>query len=98
MEILSKAVEEAKRSLNLDPHIHLLIMGVSQEFQGNGFGGKLLRALIEKAQTENKSIYLETQKEDNVTFYEKYGFSVKKKIMLPEPLKVPMWLMLRDLK
>ena len=28
---------------------------------------------------------------------EKYGFSVKKKIILPEPLNVPMWLMLRDL-
>ncbi|HUU86215.1 MAG TPA: GNAT family N-acetyltransferase [Candidatus Glassbacteria bacterium] len=96
MEILSKAVEEAKKSLNLGPYIHLLIMGVSQEFQGKGFGGKLLRALIEKAQTEKKSIYLETQKEDNVNFYEKYGFSVKKKIILPEPLNLPMWLMVRD--
>jgi ribosomal protein S18 acetylase RimI-like enzyme len=98
MEILSNAVEEAKKSLNLDPYIHLLIMGVSQEFQGKGFGGKLLRALLEKAETEKKSIYLETQKEENVTFYEKYGFSVKKKIILPEPLNLPMWLMLRDVK
>ena len=98
MEILSKAVEEAKKSLNLDPHIHLLIMGVSQEFQGKGFGKKLLRALIEKAQTEKKSLYLETQKEENITFYEKHGFSVKKKIMLPEPLNLPMWLMLKDVK
>ena len=96
MEILSKAVEEAKKSLNLDPYIHLLIMGVSQEFQRKGFGRKLLRALIEKAQTEKKSIYLETQKEDNVNFYEKYGFSVRKKIILPEPLNLPMWLMVRD--
>ncbi|MCJ7714283.1 GNAT family N-acetyltransferase [Candidatus Bathyarchaeota archaeon] len=96
MEILSKAVEEAKKSLNLGPYTHLLIMGVSQEFQGKGFGGKLLRALIEKAETEKKSIYLETQKEENVNFYEKYGFSVKKKIILPEPLNLPMWLMVRD--
>jgi ribosomal protein S18 acetylase RimI-like enzyme len=96
MKVLSKAVEEAKKSLNLSPYIHLLIMGVSQEFQGKGFGGKLLRALIEKAETEKKSIYLETQKEDNVNFYEKYGFSVKKKIIIPEPLNLPMWLMVRD--
>ena len=96
MTVLNNAVEEAKKSLNLDPHIHLLIMGVSQEFQGKGFGRKLLRALIEKAETEKKSIYLETQKEENVTFYEKYGFSVKKKIMLPEPLNLPMWLMVRN--
>jgi len=96
MEVLNSAVEEAKKSLSLESHIHLLIMGVSQEFQRKGFGGKLLRALIEKAETEKKPIYLETQKEDNINFYEKYGFSVKKKIMLPEPLNLPMWLMLRD--
>ena len=96
MNVLSNAVEEAKKSLNLGPYIHLLIMGVSQEFQGKGFGGKLLRAVIEEAETERKPIYLETQKEENVNFYEKYGFSVKKKIILPEPLNLPMWLMVRD--
>jgi ribosomal protein S18 acetylase RimI-like enzyme len=98
MEVLNSAVEEAKKSLNLGSHIHLLMMGVSQEFQGKGFGGKLLRALIEKAEAEKKSIYLETQKENNVKFYEKYGFSVKKKIILPEPLNLPMWLMVRQVK
>jgi GNAT superfamily N-acetyltransferase len=95
MKILSNAIEEAKKSLNLE---HLLIMGVSQEFQGKGFGGKLLRAIIEKAETERKPIYLETQKEENVNLYEKYGFSVKKKIILPEPLNLPMWLMVREAK
>ncbi len=98
MDVLSSAVEEAKESLNLGSYIHLLIMGVSQEFQGKGLGGKLLRALVEKAEAEKKSIYLETQKEENVDFYEKYGFSAKKKIILPEPLNLPMWLMVRDVK
>jgi GNAT superfamily N-acetyltransferase len=98
IKVLSNAIEEAKKSLNLGPYIHLLIMGVSQEFQGKGFGGKLIRAVIEKAETERKPIYLETQKEENVSLYEKYGFSVKKKIILPEPLNLPMWLMVRDAK
>jgi GNAT superfamily N-acetyltransferase len=98
MKVLSNAIEEAKKSLNLGPYIHLLIMGVSQEFQGKGFGGKLLRAVIEKAETERKPLYLETQKEENINFYEKYRFSVKKKIILPEPLNLPMWLMVRDVK
>jgi GNAT superfamily N-acetyltransferase len=96
MQVLTKAVEEAKESLNLGPHIHLLIMGVSQEFQGKGFGGQLLRAIIEKAETENLPIYLETQKEANVSLYEKYGFSVKKRAILPDPLNLPMWLMIRS--
>jgi len=98
MKVLTNAVQEAKKGLDLGPHIHLLIMGVSQEHQGKGFGGQLLRALIEKAETERKAIYLETQKEENVSLYEKYGFSVKKKVILPEPLNLPMWLMLRDVK
>jgi ribosomal protein S18 acetylase RimI-like enzyme len=96
MKVLTQTIEEAKKDLSLGTYIHLLIMGVSQEYQGKGFGGKLLRALIEKAETEGKPIYLETQKEANVSLYEKYGFSVKKKVMLPEPLYLPMWLMLRD--
>jgi ribosomal protein S18 acetylase RimI-like enzyme len=98
LEVITSAVEEAKESLNLGSYVHLLMMGVSKEFQGKGFGGKLLRALIDKAEAERKSIYLETQKEENVQFYEKYGFSAKKKIFLPEPLNLPMWLMVRDVK
>ncbi len=94
----SKAIEEAKKDLDIGPYIFLFIMAVSKEFQGKGFGGKLLRAVIEKAESERKAIYLETQKEENVSLYEKYGFSVKKKIILPEPLNLPMWLMVRDAK
>ncbi len=54
MEILSKAVEEAKKSLNLDPHIHLLIMGVSQEFQGKGFGRKIIKSTYRKSSNRKK--------------------------------------------
>lgn len=96
MEILTRAVEEAKKSLELGPHIHLLIMGVSKEFQGKGFGGKLLKAVIEKSEIERIPIYLETQKEANVRLYEKFEFSAEKKIILPEPLNLPMWLMVRN--
>ena len=96
MQVLTKAVEEAKKSLDLGLYMHLLIMGVSQEFQGKGFGGQLLRAVIEKAEIEKLPIYLETQKEANVSLYEKYGFSVKKRVILPDPLNLPMWLMVRN--
>ena len=96
MKDTSDLIEEEKEKLDIGPYIHLFIIGVSQEFQGKGFGGKLLRAVIEKSETERKPIYLETQKEENVGLYEKFGFSVKKKIILPEPLNLPMWLMVRN--
>lgn len=94
-----KLMEEAKKNFNLDhPYIYLFIIGVSQEFQGKSFGGKLLRAILEKADTERKPMYLETQNEKNVSLYEKYGFHVVKKIDLPDPLNLPMFLMVRDAK
>ena len=92
-----KLMEEEKKNLSIGPYIYLPIIGVSKEFQGKGFGGKLLNALIEKAAIERKSIYLETGIDMNVTLYEKYGFYVHKKINFPG-LNIPMWFMVRDAK
>ena len=58
----------------------------------------MLRAIVEKAEMERKPMYLETQNEKNVSLYEKYGFHTVKKIDLPDPLNLPMFLMLRDAK
>ena len=55
-----KTLEEERRYLSLGPYIYGHVLGVSLEFQGQGFGGKLIRALIEKSELEGKSIYLET--------------------------------------
>ena len=94
----TKLMEEAKKDLNLGTYIYLFIIGVSLEMQGKGFGGKMLRAIVEKAEIERKPMYLETQNEKNVSLYEKYGFYVVKKIDLPDPLNLPMFLMVRDAK
>jgi len=40
--------------------IYLFIIGVATEFQGQGFAGKLLRALIDKCDKSLIPIYLET--------------------------------------
>jgi GNAT superfamily N-acetyltransferase len=93
-----KMIEEVKKNLDIGQYIYLFIMGVSQELQGKGYGGKFLRAIIEKADAEKKPMYLETQKESNVSLYEKYGFLVIKKIDLPEPVNLPFWFMVRDAK
>ena len=94
----AKAIEEAKKDLDIGPHIFLFIMAVSKEFQGKGFRGKFLRAIIEKSELEKLRIYLETQNEKNVSLYEHFGFNVVKKIDMPDPVNLPMWLMVRDTK
>jgi hypothetical protein len=76
MEVLTNAVEEAKKSLNLDPYIHLLIMGVSQ---GKGFGRKLLRALIEQAETEKKRYIWRRKKKRMFSSMKSMDFLLRKK-------------------
>jgi len=98
MEKSFEVMEEAKKDLNIGPYIFLFIMAVSKEFQGKGFGGKFLRAIIEKSEIERKPIYLETQNEKNVSLYEHFGFHVVKKVEIPDPVNLPMWMMVRDVK
>ncbi|MHA2400703.1 MAG: GNAT family N-acetyltransferase [Promethearchaeota archaeon] len=98
MEQNIEIIEEVKKNLDIGPYIYLFVIGVSQEFQGKGYGGKMLRALMEKADLEKKTMYLETQLEKNVSLYEKYGFYVYNKKDLPEPMNLPFWFMIRDAK
>ena len=75
--------------------LYLFIIGVATEFQGQGFGGTLLRALIDNCDKSGIHIYLETEIEQNVKLYEKFGFSTIKKITLPI-VNHPMWEMVRE--
>lgn len=71
-------------------YIHFHMFAVAPEFQGRGLGGKLLRALIERSEQAGAFIYLETQTEDNVRMYEKFGFEVIEQRVVPT-LNLPMW-------
>lgn len=94
MQQLIKLTDEDKSKLNIGAYFYLSVIGVAQEFQGKGFGGKMLRALINKSEKEGKSLYLETQNEQNVSLYEKFGFETIKTIKIPD-LNLPIWEMVR---
>ncbi|MBY9006073.1 MAG: GNAT family N-acetyltransferase [Candidatus Lokiarchaeota archaeon] len=89
-----KIIEDDKKNLNIGQYYYIYIFGVSDVYQGKGFGGKILRAIIDRSEKEGKSLYLETETVENVKFYEKFGFKVMKEIRLPE-LDLPMWEMVR---
>jgi ribosomal protein S18 acetylase RimI-like enzyme len=74
---MSKVQEEILRK----GYLYLQTIGVSPELQGQGFGGKLLRAITKYADNEELRIYLEAT-EENVPLYEKFGFQVVKEIKL----------------
>ena len=75
-------------------YLYLLVIGVAPRFQGQGFAGKLVRALIDKSERAGVPIYLETETESNVRMYEHLGFEVVQEITLPI-INLPMWEMVR---
>jgi ribosomal protein S18 acetylase RimI-like enzyme len=77
-------------------YIYLQIIGVNPSFQGQGFAGKLLHALIEKCDETGVSLYLETETESNVRMYRHFGFNLIKQIRLPI-IDLPMWEMVKPM-
>ena len=77
------------------PYVYLQMLGVTTAHQGQGLGGSLLRALIERCDGEGLPIYLETETEENVRLYEHFGFDLMQRITL-DRLALPMWEMLRQ--
>ena len=76
-------------------YTYLLIIGVATRYQGQGFGGQLLQALIDQSEKSGLPIYLETETEENVQLYQHFGFTVLKVITLPL-INLPMWEMIRE--
>ena len=70
-------------------------VSVLPEFQGKGYGSKLLTHMLNKDDRHAIPVYLETNKESNVRFYERFGFKVKEHGIIPET-DVPAWFMLRS--
>jgi GNAT superfamily N-acetyltransferase len=76
------------------PHWYLMLLGADPAFQRQGAGTALLSPVLAAADAESVPAYLETQKEDNVPWYHRFGFEVIDKIEVRGA--PPMWAMRRD--
>jgi ribosomal protein S18 acetylase RimI-like enzyme len=76
------------------PHYYLLCLGVLPNEQGKGIGKSLLKTMIEIVDQEKMPIYLETETEQNISLYEKYGF-IDMKTQIIEKYKLGFHLMIR---
>lgn len=94
-QIFKPFIKEHKEYRAKGDYLYINILGVSQEHQGNGFGGEVLKAAIKEASVKKLPLYLETETEENVRFYEKYGFKVMKDITLPL-VDHKMWIMVKE--
>jgi len=75
------------------PHFHFGPLAVLPEMQGKGIGTSLLVQFCELADRHSIASYLETDKEENITLYQKSGFKV---IAEDRLFGVNNWFMLRQ--
>jgi ribosomal protein S18 acetylase RimI-like enzyme len=75
-----------------EPHWHLGPVAVDSGLQGQGIGGALLADFCRRMDGRAALSYLETDKHENVRFYEKFGFTL---VAEGEVLGTPNWFMSR---
>jgi|SRR5215468_4022185 len=92
IRMLMWAREWARRDPG-EPHWHLGPVAVDSYVQGQGIGRAMLSEFCARADRSGGLSYLETDKPENVRFYQKFGFTV---IAEAEILHVPNWFMSRS--
>lgn len=74
------------------PHVHLGPLGVLPSAQGRGIGRRLMERYCRALDQAGRTGYLETDRTETVSFYERFGFQVTAEI---EVLHLPNFLMTR---
>ena len=77
----------------ITPHSHLGPVAVEPELRGLGVGSALMREYCRRLDETGEASYLETDKAENVPFYERHGYAV---IAEADVLGVRNWFMLRE--
>lgn len=87
---------EIDRKVNMKggPYLYIPVLGIAPQFQGQGVGGRLLKAIIAESDRARLPVYLETETESNVRWYGGFGFETIRQISLPV-IGLPMWEMVR---
>jgi ribosomal protein S18 acetylase RimI-like enzyme len=75
-----------------EPHWHLGPVAVEPDLQGQGIGGAMVANFCAQMKERRALSYLETDKSENVRFYERFGYTVLAEGLV---LEVPNWFMMR---
>lgn len=59
-----------------EPHVHLGPLAVDARLQGQGIGGQIMREHCRRLDEAGDTGYLETDKLENVRFYERFGYEL----------------------
>ncbi len=76
-------IDRKHRELAPFLHWYLQILGVSPEHQGKGISRRLLSPMLERIDREGLPCFLETNVENNVHIYERFGFRLLSEDTVP---------------
>lgn len=94
LQRLTVQVEHHRRTKVPRPFMYLSVLGVATHCRGKGIGTRLLRAMLDETDAAGLPVYLETETESNLRFYERLGFSVMDRLTGPDS-PVTFWGLLR---
>jgi ribosomal protein S18 acetylase RimI-like enzyme len=88
-----RALDQAHAGI-AQPHWYLAVIGSDPAWQRGGAGSALLAPVLERADRESLSSYLETENAENLAWYRRHGFEIVDEL---RPRGCPqMWAMRRD--
>lgn len=90
---LASAMDKSGRQHPKDKYYYLEFIGVIPECRGTGAGAALMQPILDICDNEKCGAFLQCSKETNISFYKRFGFTVKGKIFLGKdsPPLWPMW-------
>ena len=77
------------------PHWYLQLLGVDPSHQGKGYATALVNPMLARFDRERLPCCLDTMNGNNVAFYERFGFRVAAKSLVPRT-EIGLWLMTRE--
>jgi GNAT superfamily N-acetyltransferase len=86
-----RAIEDAHPT---EPHWYLAVLGSAPEARGTGAARELVRSVLDRCDAEGIGAYLESSKELNLPYYERFGFRVTGEIQKGD--MPTLWSMWRD--
>jgi ribosomal protein S18 acetylase RimI-like enzyme len=78
-----RGLGEIERAHPIEPHWYLAVLGTDPQAQCRGFGSALMMSRLSRCDDRRFPVYLESSKERNVPFYERFGFRVTGEILVP---------------
>jgi ribosomal protein S18 acetylase RimI-like enzyme len=69
------AIDRAHAAV-VEPHWYLAVLGCDPGWQRRGVGTALIAPVLHRADADGVGVYLETQREDNLAWYARFGFDV----------------------